>query len=366
MAANAVNLDALIPREDLAVGEGVVTGAQGDLKIGLIHLRDKFFAGTLRKPEFQRETVQWSPAKIVELISALLDSQLIPAVILWHAGQHNFVVDGAHRLSAVLAWIYNDYGDGDRSIKLFGPNIPPEQLALANKTRALVEKKIGRFARFDAGVDFPETVTELQRARITNMSVAHFAAQWVPAVTAKAAEDSFFKINDAATPLDATEKRILQSRAAASAIAARGISHGGKGYSYWRDFDAEVRAEIEALSERIFGLLYKPPLADGPIDTLDVPVAGRGYSVLPFVFDLVNTINDPKVADSTGKGTKDKLTPDVDGGQTVRYLKSVLKTVLRITGKEPTSLGLHPVVYFYTKRGDVLPLGVPGLGQDRQ
>ena len=82
MAKNWVNLDALIPREDLAVGEGVVTGKQGDLKISMTHLRDKFFAGTLRKPEFQRETIQWSPPKIVDLISAVLDDQLVPAVIL--------------------------------------------------------------------------------------------------------------------------------------------------------------------------------------------------------------------------------------------------------------------------------------------
>jgi hypothetical protein len=355
MAIKGVNLDALIPREDLAVGDGLITGDQGGLKVELIHLRDPFWTGQLRKPEFQRETVQWGPAKIVELVEAFLDRQLIPAVILWHAGQLNFVVDGAHRLSALMSWIYDDYGDGERSRKLFGPHIPPEQLALAEKARRLVEKRVGKFTKFEAGLAFPDTVSEVQRTRIGNMSVGHFAAQWVPAVTAKGAEDSFFKINDAATPLDATEKRILKSRQSASAIAARSISHGGKGYAYWRDFDSETRAEIEDLSERIFGLLYKPPLMEGPIDTLDVPVAGRGYSVLPFVFDLVNAINDPAVADSTGKGRKDQLPPDPDGTQTVRYLKRTLKLVQKITGKEPASLGLHPVVYFFTKGGAFSP-----------
>lgn len=355
MAKNWVNLDALIPREDLAVGEGVVTGKQGDLKISMNTLQNKFFADTLRKPEFQRETIQWSPAKIVDLIEAVLDDQLIPAVILWHAPPHNFVVDGAHRLSAVLAWIYDDYGDGERSKKLFGPNIPPEQITLADKTRALVEKKIGSYERFSAGLDHPKITTKLQKLRIPNMSIAHLVAQWVPAVTAKAAEDSFFKINDAATPLDVTEKRILQSRESANAIAARAISHGGKGFSYWRGFDEQTREIIEAISGRIFALLYKPPLADGPIDTLDVPVAGRGYSILPFVFDLVNAINDPKVADSTGKGSGARLPPDPDGKLTVQYLQKVLRSVQRITGKEATSLGLHPVIYFFTRGGAFLP-----------
>lgn len=83
--------------------------------------------------------------------------------------------------------------------------------------------------------------------------------------------------------------------------------------------------------------------------------AGRGYSILPFVFDLVNAINDPKVADSTGKGSREKLPEDIGGALTVRYLKNVLKSVQRITGKEPTSLGLHPVVYFFTKGGAFSP-----------
>ena len=116
MTANGVNLDALIPRADLAIGEGMVSGTQGDEKMTIALFGQKsFFLAALRKPEFQRETVQWTPAKIADLVAAFLDRRLIPAVILWRAGQFNFVVDGAHRLSALLAWIYDDYGDEARS-----------------------------------------------------------------------------------------------------------------------------------------------------------------------------------------------------------------------------------------------------------
>lgn len=93
MAAGGVNLDALIPREDFAVGAGVVAG--GDDKIQISHFESRFFVPFLRKPEFQRETVHWAPQKIVDLVIAFLDRRLIPAVILWRAGQYNFVVDGA-------------------------------------------------------------------------------------------------------------------------------------------------------------------------------------------------------------------------------------------------------------------------------
>ncbi|UFW75224.1 GmrSD restriction endonuclease domain-containing protein [Bradyrhizobium sp. WU425] len=357
MATTGVNLDALIPREDLAVGEGMVSGTQGEEKLGITHFQPRsFFSTALRKPEFQRETVHWTPAKIVDLVTAFLDRRLIPAVILWRAGQYNFVVDGAHRLSALLAWIYDDYGDGELSKKLFGPYIAPEQLTLANKTRTLIKDRVGHFSIFQAGVEFPKAVTEEQKSRISNLSVTHFIAQWVPAATKEAAEDSFFKINDAATPLDPTEKRILQSRLSGNAIAARAVAHGGKGYAYWKDFDSDVQAEVARLSGQIYTLLYRPPLqSDGPIDTLDVPVGGRGYSVLPFVFDLINSINAAKVADSTKKTARDKVEKDATGSITVTYLKQVLRTVSRITGKEPASLGLHPVVYFYTKGGAFSP-----------
>jgi hypothetical protein len=112
------------------------------------------------------------------------------------------------------------------------------------------------------------------------------------------------------------------------------------------------------MSGKLFDLLYTPPLAGaGPIDTLDVPVAGRGYSTLPFIFDLVNALNETKAPDSTRKRTsKSKLLPkDSDGSATVSYLSKTLRTVTRITSKEPTSLGLHPVIYFYTRGGAFSP-----------
>lgn len=356
MAATGVNLDAIIQRADLAVGEGMVSGVQGEERIGIAHLREReFFAKALRKPDFQRETQQWSPAKIVDLVAAFLDRQLVPAVILWRAADLNFVVDGAHRLSALLAWMYDDYGDGTRSQKMFGPHIPPEQDALAKKTRRLIEKHIGKFADLDAYTEHRGARDAQQLQRIRNLSATWVVAQWVPAATKDGAEDSFFKINGAATPLENTEKRILISRGSASAIASRAIAHGGKGHAYWGHFDGDRQISISEAGERIYGLLYKPPLADGPIDTLDVPVAGKGYSQLPFVFDLVNSVNDPRVKDSTSATAKDKLAKDEDGDKTVQYLSAVLDSVSRVTGKYSGSLGLHPVIYFYTKGGSFSP-----------
>src|ERR1700688_1904579 len=94
-----------------------------------------FFAGDLRKPDFQRETAQWTPAKVGDLIRSFLDADLIPAIILWRAGASIFVIDGAHRLSAMLAWILDDYGDRKRSIDHAGGYVTEEQKRVAERTR---------------------------------------------------------------------------------------------------------------------------------------------------------------------------------------------------------------------------------------
>jgi hypothetical protein len=108
-----------------------------------------------------------------------------------------------------------------------------------------------------------------------------------------------------------------------------------------------------------------------PLTTLDVPVAGKGYNVLPFVFDLVNYANNVKIADSTSK-KDDKtatLPKDADGAMTVQYLREVRRKIDRITGDVPRSLGLHPVVYFYTRSGTFQPtvfLAVSGFMEELQ
>ena len=63
MAANTVNLDALIPRADFEAGE-IHSGGNPRQNISLSDLASNgFFQNNLRKPDFQRETTHWSPDK---------------------------------------------------------------------------------------------------------------------------------------------------------------------------------------------------------------------------------------------------------------------------------------------------------------
>ena len=193
--------------------------------------------------------------------------------------------------------------------------------------------------------------------RLSNLAVSNIIAQWVPGPDARSAEVSFFKINQAATPIDPTESRILKARRSASAIAARAITHGGTGHKYWSSFNKDTQVAIEQAGSSIHKALYDPPIGGSPVTTLDVPVAGSGYNVLPFVFDLVNEANSLLVADtSTKKVVKESLPDDEDGQVTVEYLRSAAKRIERLIGDSPMSLGVHPVVYFYTRSGAFQPI----------
>lgn len=191
------------------------------------------------------------------------------------------------------------------------------------------------------------------------MPRTRFIAQWVPATDAKSAENSFFKINQSATPIDPTERRILKSRRSASAVAARAITHGGTGHKYWSNYAQVNQQKIEQAGAAIYRALYHPPISGEPLTTLDVPVAGRGYNALPFAFDLVNQCNGVNIADTTAKrDVSDELKDDLDGSETIKFLEKVGKRLSIITGDEPQSLGVHPVVYFYTRTGSFQPIAL--------
>ena len=250
MATNVVNLDALIPREDFEVADETAADTARPTTIRITDLApDAFFYSGLRKPDFQRETANWSPAKIQDFIQTFLDGDLIPAIIFWGAGGNNFVIDGAHRLSALAAWVHDDYGDGKKSREFFQNYIPPEQLAAAERTRKLINNSIGTFVEHQAAVKHPDQSKPEVIKRAKRLGSAPLQLQWVPTADAKKAEASFFKINQAATEIDPTELRILRARFSPNAVAARVIVRGATGHKYWADFAAEAQAEIESIGK---------------------------------------------------------------------------------------------------------------------
>lgn len=355
---NIVNLDALIRRADLAVpGEA----AEDITSMSVTGLAKKgFLYPALRKPDFQRETASWTPEQVADLIGTFARRDLIPAVILWRAGQNVFVIDGAHRLSALIAWVHNDYGDGTESRAFFQGEIPYEQQKAADKTRELVNDTVGAYRDHELAIEYPNNARPDIRERAARIGWQEIPAQWIRNADHDKAEKSFFRINQGGTKIDPTEARILAARKSATALAARAIMRGGTGHNYWDKFAQDVQDRIESLGGEIHNLLFEPPFIL-PIRTLDLPMAGQGYGahVLPFVFDLVVLANDAPFADSSHKKAKrEEVREDSDGNETITYLTNVRSMLYRLCSMNASSLGLHPALYFYSQSGAFQPLAL--------
>ena len=354
MPASAVNLDAMIPREDFSSQDFRAGGRPRDgISITDLQSGEPFF-NQLRKPDFQRETTHWSPNAVLDLIRAFLEGDLIPSVILWERGNETFVIDGAHRLSALIAWMRDDYGDGQYSSAKFGAGLSKEQRAVADRTRTAIRKEISSYAELK-GLTGQKGIEPKKAEWVTMLGRGSIGIQWVTATTVKAAEASFFKINQAAQPIDPVERMILQTRTAPNAIAARCVARGGRGHKYWGAFELSKQEQIEALGQEIYELLFTPP-EKKPTTTMDVPVAGQGYNVLPFIFYLVSLCNGLVIpATLTAKKLDSALPDDVSGDATIAFLVNVRKRLCNVTSNHPGSLGLHPLAYFYSKAGIFVP-----------
>lgn len=341
------NLDAMIQRADFASEDGEYTM---DLfqNFNISNLESGSpVRGLLRKPDFQRETNHWSPPQVATFIASFLDNELIPSLILWKSSSYIFVIDGGHRLSALRAWIEDDYGDGHISQAFYGGEISTDQKRLAKQTRALVESKIGRFSTLKSLIGNTSSGSDLERRRSHILFTRGLNLQWVQG-TASVAETSFFKINSQGTPLDDTEELLLRNRKKPIAIGARAILRAGGGHKYWSAFSKETQAKIESTAKRIKEVLFDPEV-NQPIKTLDLPLAGS-VSPLEALSLLIEFLS---ISDSTQTLTRGiaGYDDDLDGSATIIVLENALRVAQRITGNSNGSLGLHPAVYFYNERG---------------
>ncbi|HEY9605299.1 MAG TPA: DUF262 domain-containing protein [Allocoleopsis sp.] len=340
-----VSLDALIPREAFEVQDQ--KGQNIGRNIRDLSIRDletnSFFFTYVRKPDFQRETNEWDTQKICDFLESFLDGDLIPAVILWSsASSYTFVIDGSHRLSALAAWINDDYGDGEISKNFYDGYIPDDQLQAAQEARKLINNKIGSFRDYQLSTQFPDKVDQKIISRARNLGRLAIQLQWVEGDASKA-EASFFKINQQAAPIDETELRLIKARRKPNGVAARAINRSGNGHKYWSEFSPKKQGEIEDIAKEVNEILFHPKL-ENPIKTLDLPIGGKNYSsdsltlILEFI-NIVNSVNESKLED------------DLTGDKTIEFLIKCRKIARRINSSHASSLGLHPVIYFYSADG---------------
>ncbi len=347
--SNLVNLDAMIKREDFAT-VSASSGATFDT-VGTISIRDFTPGGmigpSLRKPDFQRETNHWSPEQVVSLLDCFVNGDLIPSVILWQSPTYVFVIDGGHRLSALRAWVEDDYGDGPVSQSYFGFQVSEEQRKVANRTRELVAKKVGTWQHYLARSSLEE-LDHQERIRLTTIVTRGLPIQWVKG-DADRAEQSFFRINTKGTALDDVEELLLRTRQKPVSIASRAVIRAGKGHKYWSKFPGQIATQIETSAKNVHAALFEPEI-QRPVKTLDLPLAGpKGVrTALEVLIELILI----SIRNQNGEPKKvDDLVDDTDGQETLKVLSKTYRLVRRVTGNDQGSLGLHPAVYFYGPTG---------------
>lgn len=338
----SVNMDALIVRDDFFEDAEQHSDTHElritDLEPGLTFSR-------LRKPDFQRETANWTPEQVIDLIETFCAGDIIPSIILWESGARIFVIDGAHRLSALIGWINNDFGAGKLSQVVYGSRITAHQQRMHDTTMSLITAS-GGVGLWD----------EYKKSRPA-MTMKTLHVQWIKGRTAAQAAKAFIRINQGGTDIDPLEERILRAARSGLSVATRAIVRGGAGHPYWQHFSsADAKRDTPRLGEEVHGLLYTPAL-ELPIKTVELPLAGaaHGPQALRLAFDLVTTANALTTLDSTRKAPNEVLPPDQIGDDTKNYLHRTRSVVRRVLSSDPSSFGLHPALWFYNGNGAFQP-----------
>jgi len=297
---------------------------------------------------------------VCDFIKAFIEGDLIPSVICWQSpARLTFVIDGAHRLSAIMAWLQDDYGDGEASIAFYNNSIPDEQRRIADKARTLIKTEIGPWKVFKAEQENPGSNVALT-GKVRQLAHSKIPLLWIPGQDSTKAERAFVAINRSAVEIDPTELKILNARFKPESITARAIVRNAAGHKYWKTFSKSGQEEVETVAMDIYKALYSPPL-NPQVKTNELPIAGHGYGsqTLPLIFDLVNIANGLPVVDSSKLRDLKPATPVIpDEDKTLDVVRKTASLVRRITGTHSSSLGLLPAIYFYALNGRHQPTSV--------
>nr|WP_314564485.1 DUF262 domain-containing protein [uncultured Pseudomonas sp.] len=337
----------------------------------------------LVKPDFQRATSAWSPEGCANFLNSVVRRRIIPSIILWrnHETGLVYVLDGAHRLSVLRAWMTDDWGDKADTFYIKSENYN-EIISSAIEAREVVNNKIGAFQEFTEAAHELRKITDQGDAPRHKMPPKRFEmaqfyndivhssrtlhAQWEGG-DYDAAEESFLAINRQGAPLDDLESNLIEYRKGSFSRITMSIANAGTPGHYWPapnstddipDHIVEITKTFDARCNVLHDILFVPPF-DSKILDINVP-----FMVAPGHFrkhqHLVEAL--PLISDGTSI-TKESLisilakdyksTPEtviLNAEKTIRTLESKIAHLGNINNN-PQSLSLVPLIYWYNKQG---------------
>jgi hypothetical protein len=236
--------------------------------------------------------------RVEKLIDTFLEDGLIPAIILWETNDGDtLIIDGAHRVSSLIAWVNDDYGDIN--------------VSSSNNHHALSEyfnQRIGNYSTIKASQD--EKYKTIKQV-IAKKSIP---LQWVAGDYDKV-KDSFIRINEQGVTLSNDEKELIQKDKLPTSKLARAILSHGTGQN------SKYKTESNF---RIFELFFLPTLIK---ENLVYPMLGAVDEdfVISKVYNVLKII-------------------DEDQSESVADLESV---ILKFSNFSQNFLQISNKVYFY-------------------
>lgn len=273
------NLEHLIPRSAIEdSNNNAISQSDRRSSFTLTDLETgQFFYEQLRKPIFQRDTNQWTLERLEQLILTFLDDGLIPAIILWEDLNGSiYVIDGAHRISSLIAWVNSDYG---KENELNDSN----HIGIED----YINNKIGSYDEIKRSKD------EKYKNEKRIIAKRSMAVQWVTGDYNKVKE-SFIRINEQGVVISRDEKELIENDQLPTSILSRAILANGLG---------QMSGHENQNTEEIFNRFFKPFLS---FDLNNYPLSGslKEDFVISKIYNIVKIVDNEEklnVSDLTDK-----------------------------------------------------------------
>ena len=346
------------------------------------------FRRQMRKPDFQRATWAWSPKQCVELLDSLLKNSVVPSVILWSSpDQFIYVLDGGHRISVLLAYLNDDWGDKNLQ-NLNISDIERVKQAASEVRQQLRLKGIASFEEHRAAdalygnILGEQSVSEKNEDEIRSgmgdreyrlaktyqswiVEDVGFSIQWVTG-NYNDAEESFLRINSSGTNLSEWEITLVRFRRSSFARMVTSLAYPEFIDRYWpiTNGNGEKLSEkaqedaqtIVSQCKRIEQLLWEPrnALPNSRYRPLLVPSASVPESQPFYVGELLTVIQGQQGQPTQTRVLMERSQKEdpeqilADG----RNLSSkTLDALEHLRGRTVYSLGIVSAAYFYNPEG---------------
>ena len=276
----------------------------------------------LFKADNQRSTECWSVQEIANFIEDCTEDQNINLCILYWKDIHSniYIIDGAHRLSCIYAWI-NRYFADEQVTQAPNFNDPQKQdiRYLRNYLGDLAD-----FQRICTDAEFAEKKSKLEDIKISFRQVLG---------TPEDARRVFQSINSDTKRLDKYEEYHLRNRGSDAYYAIYACCYINDNKSNLEELQYTRLNELIELGERIHQLLFSTILLDNEMS--------HGKKI-GLVNELMNIIAGDQIHNIMS----------LNQGERVENLMSHLLTILcriatPVKNAGVPSLGLHPYLYFY-------------------